>query len=154
LLGLLPEACLVGRSGRLRLGKPEAVKYPALGQRRRGATLAKLARASAVAIATIAAICFASRDANALSYSDILGNWCSATARLEFSRTAMGVFLFSSKSHSTTPVTRYEFGSTVTVYWMKDGKETSSDFSEFSADGRTMLLQPAEDVPRREYRRC
>jgi hypothetical protein len=40
------------------------------------------------------------------------------------------------------------------VYWMKDGKETSSDFSEFSADGRTMLLQPAEDVPRREYRRC
>jgi hypothetical protein len=115
----------------------------------------KLAITSAVAIAAIAAVCFANRDANALSYRDILGNWCSATARLEFSRSTMGVFLFASKSHSTTPVTKYEFvGSTVTVYWMKEGKETSSDFSEFSADGRTMFLQPAEDVPRREYSRC
>jgi hypothetical protein len=31
---------------------------------------------------------------------------------------------------------------------------TSSDFGEFSADNRTMFLQPAGNVPRREYRRC
>ena len=108
-----------------------------------------------MAIATIAAACLTSRGANALDYGDILGNWCSATARLEFSRTAMGVFLFASKSHSTSRVTRYEFaGSIVTVYWEKDGKETSSDFGEFTPDGRTMFLQPADNVPRREYRRC
>jgi hypothetical protein len=115
----------------------------------------KLARASVVAMAAIAAASLAGRDARALDYSDILGNWCSATARLEFSRTTMGVFLFSSKSQSSTRVTRYEFtGSTVTVHWEKDGGETSSEFGEFSADGRTMFLQPARDVPRREYHRC
>jgi hypothetical protein len=121
-----------------------------------GATLTRRSsRASAVAIAVIAAAFFADRDANALSYSDILGNWCSATARLEFSRTTMGVFLFSSKSHSSTRVTRYEFAdSIVTVYWEKEGAETSSDFGEFSADGRIMFLQPHDNVPRREYHRC
>lgn len=103
----------------------------------------------------IAATCFAAGDAGALDYSDILGNWCSATARLELSRDTMGVFLFASKSHSTTRVTRYEFvGAIVTVHWKKDDKETSSDFGEFSADRRTMFLQPHENVPRREYHRC
>ena len=112
-------------------------------------------RMLAVTAAMIAALACTGREAHALTYKDILGNWCSATARLEFSRGTMGVFLFASKSHSTTPVTKYEFaGSAVTVYWMKDGKETSSDFSEFSADGRTMFLQPGENVPRREYHRC
>ena len=114
-----------------------------------------LARAAVAAIAAIAVTSLADRDARALDYGDILGNWCSATARLEFSRKTMGVFLFLSKSQSTTRVSRYEFaGSTVTVYWEKDGKETSSDFGEFSTDGRTMFLQPADNVPRREYRRC
>ena len=109
----------------------------------------------AVAIAAMAAACLAPDAARALDYGDILGNWCSATARLEFSRTTMGVFLFSSRSHTSTRVNRYEFvGSTVTVYWQKDGKETSSDFGEFSTDGRTMFLQPHENVPRREYHRC
>jgi hypothetical protein len=114
----------------------------------------KLARALA-AIATIAAACLAAHDARALDYGDILGNWCSATARLELSRNAMGVFLFSDRSHSSTRVTRYEFaGSHVTIFWEKDGGETSSDFGEFSTDGRTMFLQPHESVPRREYHRC
>lgn len=113
------------------------------------------ARLLAVTAATIAALACAGRDAHALTYKDILGNWCSATARLEFSRDTMGVFLFASKSHSTTRVSKYEFvASTVTVYWDKDGKTTSSDFGEFSVDGRTMFLQPAEKVPRREYHRC
>jgi hypothetical protein len=112
-------------------------------------------RASAAAAAMIAAAGFFSRNANALTYKDILGNWCSATARLEFSREAMGVLLFASRSHSNTKVTRYEFvDSIVTVYWMKDGKETTSDFSEFSADGRTMFLQQRQNTPRREYHRC
>jgi hypothetical protein len=111
-------------------------------------------RAFWIAAATVA-LCCSAGDANALTYKDILGNWCSATARLEFSRDAMGVFLFASNSRSKARVTKYQFdGPIVTVYWMKDGEETSSDFGEFSADGRTMFLQPAENVPRREYRRC
>ena len=115
----------------------------------------RCARVLAVTTATIAALACAGRDAHALTYSDILGNWCSATARLELSRDTMGVLLFESKSHSTTHVSKFEFvGSSVSVYWDKDGKTTSSDFSEFSADGRTMFLQPANNVPRREYHRC
>lgn len=113
------------------------------------------ARATAVAIAAVATACLAPSAARALDYGDILGNWCSATARLEFSRDTMGVLLFSDKSHSSARVTRYEFvGSLVTVYWMKDGSQTSSDFGEFSADHRTMFLQPHDNVPRREYHRC
>jgi hypothetical protein len=121
-----------------------------------GATLTHgFSRALAVGIATLAASCFAMVDARALTYKDILGNWCSATARLEFTRNAMGVLLFSDRSHSSSRVTRYEFGGTfVTVYWEKDGSETSSDFDEFSSDGRTMFLQPNNNVPRREYHRC
>src|SRR5579872_5797905 len=109
---MLPTAD--GRSARMRMGG----RATTMGERLAG----KLTRASAVAIAAITAAFFSGRDANALTYSDILGNWCSATARLEFSRNAMGVFLFSSKSHSSTRVTKYEFaGSIVTVYWDKDG---------------------------------
>ena len=112
-------------------------------------------KAAAGLAAVIAVACCAGRDAHALTYKDILGSWCSATARLDFSRDAMGVLLFASNSRSKSRVTKYQFdGPIVSVYWMKDGKETSSDFSEFSADGRTMFLQPNENVPRREYRRC
>jgi len=121
-----------------------------------GATLTHaFGRLSGFWLAATAALVCIGTDAGAVTYADILGNWCSATARLEFSRNTMGVLLFADKTRSTARITRYEFaGSTVTVYWIKDGKETSSDFGEFSADGRTMFLQPADNVPRREYRRC
>ncbi len=107
--------------------------------------------AAAIAIATWCA----SGEASALSYADILGNWCSTTARLEFSRDAMGVYIFSDKSHLSRKISTYEFSDTiVTVRWYLDDKLTSSTFGEFSADGRIMFLQPGADVPRRQYRRC
>jgi hypothetical protein len=94
-------------------------------------------------------------DASALGYEDILGNWCSATARLEFSRDTMGVYVFADKSRLNRKISAYEFGgSAVTVRWSLDDKLTSSTFGEFSPNGATMFLQPGEDVPRREYRRC
>ena len=112
-------------------------------------------KAGVVAAATAISMWCAIGDASALGYEDIIGNWCSATARLEFSRQAMGVFLFSDKSHLSRKVTAYEFnGGTVTVRWYLDDELTSSTFGEFSADGRTMFLQPGGEVPRREYRRC
>jgi len=42
----------------------------------------------------------------------------------------------------------------VNVYWYNGGDLTISDFNDFSADNRTMFLQPPGDVPRREYHRC
>jgi hypothetical protein len=114
-----------------------------------------LGKAGLVAAATAFSIWCATSDASALGYDDIIGNWCSATARLEFSRQTMGVFLFSDKSRMSRKISKYEFeSSTVTVRWYLDDELTSSTFGEFSADGRTMFLQPGGDVPRREYRRC
>ena len=115
----------------------------------------KLGNALLVAGATAIAACCAAGDASALTYDDILGNWCSQTARLEFSRDTMGVFVFADKEHLSRKVTAYEFtGSVVTVRWYLDDKLTSSTFGEFSPDGKTMFLQPGESVPRREYHRC
>jgi hypothetical protein len=108
-----------------------------------------------LATLTAAAVSCADADASALGYRDILGKWCSATARLEFSRQAMGVYKFADKARSSNKVQRYEFSATgVSVHWYNGGELTSSDFGEFSADNRTMFLQSAGTVPRREYRRC
>jgi len=97
----------------------------------------------------------AAGDASALGYDDILGNWCSATARLEFSRETMGVFVFANKSHVSRKISTYEFtDKMVTVRWYLDGEPTSSSFGEFGANGTTMFLQPDRDVPHREYHRC
>jgi hypothetical protein len=116
---------------------------------------ARLGRAWLVAAVTAIAMWCATGVANALSYQDILGNWCSATARLEFSRDTMGVFLFSDRSHLSRPVSTYEFHDNyVVVRWDLDGKATSSTFGEFTSDGRTMFLQPGDEVPRRQYKRC
>jgi hypothetical protein len=113
-----------------------------------------LGKAWLVAAATAIAM-GATGDASALGYEDILGNWCSATARLEFSRETMGVFVFANKSHVSRKISKYEFSDkTVTVRWYLDNEATSSSFGEFSANGTTMFLQPGGDVPRREYHRC
>jgi len=112
-------------------------------------------KARLLAAATAVATWCASGDASAVGYDDILGNWCSATARLEFSRNTMGVFVFANKSHMSRKISRYEFSdTTVTVRWFIEDELTSSSFGEFSRDGRTMFLQPGADVPRREYHRC
>ena len=113
-------------------------------------------RVTAVALASIAmATLCAPRDAAAITLKGFLGNWCSATARLSFSPNQMGVFLFSDKSQTNHRVTGYDVTDTVvTAHWYKDKELTSSTFSEFSADGHTMFLQPSDKVPRREYKRC
>jgi hypothetical protein len=112
-------------------------------------------RALILAAATAVAVSCAGADARALGYRDILGKWCSATARLEFTRQAMGVYKFTDKTRSSNKVQRYEFTNAgVSVYWYNGGDLTISDFGEFSTDNRTMFLQPPGNVPRREYHRC
>ena len=115
----------------------------------------RFGKAWLVAVATAIATWCAAGTAYAIDYGDILGNWCSTTARLEFSRDTMGVFLFSDRSHLSRPISNYEFKDNyVVVHWYLDGKLTSSTFGEFTSDGRTMFLQPGDDVPRRQYKRC
>jgi hypothetical protein len=117
--------------------------------------LMTLGKTGVVAAAMAFSLWCATGDASALGYDDIIGNWCSATARLEFSRETMGVFLFSDKSRLSRKISKYEFdGGNVTVRWYLDDGATSSTFGEFSADGGTMFLQPSGEVPRRQYRRC
>ena len=115
----------------------------------------RFGKAWLVAAATAISTWCATGVAHAISYDDILGNWCSTTARLEFSRDTMGVFLFSDRSHLSRPISNYEFHDNyVVVHWELDGKQTSSTFGEFTSDGRNMFLQPGDDVPRRQYHRC
>jgi hypothetical protein len=115
----------------------------------------RFGKAWLVAMVTAIATWCATGAASAIGYDDILGNWCSATARLEFSRATMGVFLFSDRSHLSRSISTYEFHDNyVVVRWDLEGKPTSSTFGEFTSDGRTMFLQPGDDVPRREYHRC
>jgi hypothetical protein len=112
-------------------------------------------KAGLAAVATAISMWCATGDASALGYDDILGNWCSSTARLEFSRETMGVYLFADKSKMNRKVSAYEFSdSIVTVRWYFDDELTSSTFGEFSANGTTMFLQPGKDIPHREYHRC
>ncbi len=40
------------------------------------------------------------------------------------------------------------------MYWSYKGQKLYTEFSEFSADGRTMAQQEGESGPRRAFRRC
>jgi len=95
-------------------------------------------------------------QSKALGYQDLLGGWCSATAKLTFTRATMTVRLFRDSSSVERKITRYEFhDSSVDVYWLdEDTHETSSTFGEFGKGGNQMFLQPADNVPHREYNHC
>src|SRR3954467_15835132 len=99
----------------------KTARVPSGAHYREGATsMGSLGRALILAAATAAAVSCAGADAHALGYRDILGRWCSATARLEFARQAMGLYKFADKSRSSSKVQRYEFtpgGAGVIVHW-------------------------------------
>lgn len=107
------------------------------------------------ALIVAAASLYASDESNALEHRHIICAWCSATAKIVFTRSTMTVTRFSTGTVTTEKITRFGFSKeAVTVYWMRDKEETSADYSEFSADGRVMFLQPTDKVPHQEYRRC
>src|SRR5262245_8355053 len=80
---------------RSRLGRRSAVKYSPDGLGRSGQRavledeggthVQVFSKTLSVATALLAMAWFADREAHALTYKDILGKWCSATARLDFS---------------------------------------------------------------------
>src|SRR5512143_1711247 len=94
-------------------------------------------------------------EAAALSFKDISRRWCSEAGDYNFRRdTLVATF------HDGTPTRRfrvisYEYSAdTVTMYWLYKGEKLYTEFSEFSADGRTMAQLKGESGPRRVFRRC
>ncbi len=91
----------------------------------------------------------------ALSFKEISGKWCSEAGDYNFGRNTL-----VARFHDGTPtrrlkVTSYEYtGDTVTIYWLYKGEKLYTEFSEFSADGRTMAQLKGESGPRRSFHRC
>jgi hypothetical protein len=108
------------------------------------------------ALIAAAASLYASGESKALEFRDISGAWCSATAKITFTRTAMTVDRFATHVVTTEKIVRFKYSDTaVIVFWIRDKKEASAEYTEFSANRRTMFLKgDGNSVPRREYRRC
>jgi len=88
------------------------------------------------------------------SHQDILGTWCTEAGVIIFTRNTMAVTLRSGTQHSWR-VSSYVFSDDlVKVNWLKDGKETVTYYTEFSADGQSMAQRSSASGPRRELRRC
>jgi len=108
-------------------------------------------RISLVALFTVGAIAHAA----ALSFKDISGKWCSKDGDYNF-RPDMLIAMF----HDKTPTRRlkvssYDFGDDkITMYWSWKGQKLYTEFSEFSADRRTMTQLEGESGPRRAFHRC
>jgi len=109
-----------------------------------------------IVLVVAAASLWTSAASNAMEYSDILGTWCSASAKIRFTRDSMKVTLFSSGRILVYKVTRYDLERRyVRVHWVNLKKEEVwAEYSEFSPDGQEMVLQPNKVAPRRPYHRC
>ncbi len=94
-------------------------------------------------------------EASALSFKNIVGKWCGETTNYQFTRDSLTVVFLSGSPTRKFKVTGYEYiGDTVKLHWINKGEKTFTDFSEFSADGRTMAQQKNEVGPRRPFYRC
>ena len=93
--------------------------------------------------------------ATALSFKDISGKWCSDAGDYNFRRD-----MLIAKFHDRTPTRRlkvsdYDYrDDKIVMYWFWKGEKLYTEFSEFSADRRTMAQQEGESGPRRVFRRC
>ena len=94
--------------------------------------------------------------ANALSYDDIAGKWCTGAGISQFERGQLIVVRSADGQRVVFPVRRYEFAdTTITVFWIRgDNTETSTTYTEFDPGGRRMVQAPTDDGPRREHHRC
>ena len=93
--------------------------------------------------------------AYALAFKDIAGKWCGEATDYTFNRETLVVDFSNGSPPRKFKVTSYEYiGDTVKMHWINKGKETFTDFSEFSADGRRMTQQKNEAGPCRPFQRC
>lgn len=94
-------------------------------------------------------------EASALSFKNIAGKWCGETTNYTFSRNSLVVTFHNGSPTRNFKVTSYEYiGDMVKMHWINKSEETYTDFSEFSADGRTMAQKKNEAGPRRPFQRC
>jgi hypothetical protein len=108
--------------------------------------IALLAAALAAGVAT---------EATALSFKNIGGKWCGLTTNYIFTQNSLTVTFHDGTPTRKFQVTGYEYlGDTVKMHWLSKGEKLYTDFSEFSADNRTMAQQKNEAGPRRPFRRC
>ena len=104
-----------------------------------------------VALFTVGAVA----HATALSFKDISGKWCSDAGDYNFRRD-----MLIAKFHDRTPTRRlkvsdYDYkDDKIVMYWFWKAEKLYTEFSEFSADHRTMAQQEGESGPRRVFRRC
>ena len=96
-----------------------------------------------------------SGQASALTFKNLSGKWCGLTTNYVFAKNSLTVVFHDGSPTRKFKVTNYEdLGDTVKMHWENKGEGLFTDFSEFSADGRTMAQQKSDAGPRRPFRRC
>lgn len=94
-------------------------------------------------------------EAAALSFKNIAGKWCGLTTNYFFTQNSLTVSFHDGSPARKFQVTSYEYlGDTIKMHWVSKGEKLFTDFSEFSADNRTMAQQKNDAGPRRPFRRC
>ena len=90
-----------------------------------------------------------------LSYKNIAGKWCGLTTNYEFSRDLLIVVFLDHSPTKRFTVTSYDYSDDkVVMHWVNNGEKLYTEFSEFSADGRTMAQVKSTVGPRRPFHRC
>jgi hypothetical protein len=75
--------------------------------------------------------------------------------QLFFTRNTLTVRFYNGSPTRKFKVTDYKYSKDkVTIHWINKREKVFTDFSEFSADGRTMAQQKNNAGPRRPFHRC
>ena len=91
-----------------------------------------------------------------MSQKMLYGKWCSTGGSEKFNAKTLTVIRTGERKPIVFKIDRYDANDdTVTVYWTHtDGTKMVTEFSEFSADGRSMVQIKNDAGPRREFHRC
>jgi len=94
--------------------------------------------------------------AHALSFADIAGKWCTEAGSSQFTPNTI-IVRKANGTRLDLKIDHYAYTDTmITVFWVRltDHGITSTDYGDFSADGRRMAQLVSHDGPRREHHRC
>ncbi len=95
-------------------------------------------------------------SSDALSFQNIAGKWCGLTTNYEFSRDLLIVTFLDHSPTKRFTITSFDYtGDKIVMHWLSNDREKLyTEFSEFSADGRTMAQVKSDVGPRRPFHRC
>ena len=112
-------------------------------------------RISLLSAFIIAMLALGGGRAVALSFDDISGRWCGSVSSYTFTPSTLVVDIYADHSRRDYPIDSYQYdGDVITVNWQRNGDKLFTRFSDFDAAERTMVQQPNDAGPRREFRRC